>query len=309
MRALMLAKHACVLMLFEFKERCVLRARLWTALVLLIFVLSAIVFLPPPFFSLLLFAIMAYGMWEWTALAGLHARFARAVAVVLWLLAAWGAFAYLPWSKVQGQRAFLFAVALLWCWAALAIVAFQCGLAWRGGFRYRGFSLVFGGLVLLAAAWVMALLRHADQGIFWLLLAFCVVWGSDSVAFFVGRTWGKHLLASQVSPKKTWEGVYGAWCGSVLVAVIAWSIQCMEGHILWQASAFVFLLYYTVLAWVTSCFCLVGDLLESLLKRQQGMKDSGHFLPGHGGLLDRIDAMLAALPVFWLIGHHALSLF
>lgn len=289
-----------------------LKARLLTAALLLFLVLAAIFLLPALPFALLLAAIMAYAMWEWTLLAGVKSMLWRLFSTAVFAVVAAMLYLHISWFSKPSLLVFLFMVLLIWCWAAMAVYAYNKGRSSIFLANTKWLCLLLGEIIILAAGLVILLLRQADQGIFFLLFAFSIVWGSDSVAYFVGRAYGKHLFAPLVSPKKTWEGVAGAWLGSAVVAIVAWLLQLTVLHAAfsssvhlhlvasWQASAWL-LLKYLVLALVTSCFCLLGDLFESMLKRQQGLKDSGHFLPGHGGLLDRIDAMLAALPVFFLL--------
>jgi len=143
-----------------------------------------------------------------------------------------------------------------------------------------------GWLVLLPACLSLYQLRAMDP---LLLLGFMgVVWVSDSVAYFIGRAYGKHKLAPRISPGKTWEGVAAALIG-VLVYALIWfySVHKDQALVGWLIPL---LLLLAVLG-------IVGDLYESLLKRQAGVKDSGTILPGHGGVLDRIDALLPVLPV------------
>ena len=118
-----------------------------------------------------------------------------------------------------------------------------------------------------------------------------MTWAADTGAYFVGRAWGKHLLAERVSPKKTWEG----FCGGLVLALI---VGVAGSYLLPIDFAQRILIW--VLALVAALFSVLGDLLESLLKRQSGVKDSGWLLPGHGGILDRIDSMLPAVTVFVL---------
>ena len=147
----------------------------------------------------------------------------------------------------------------------------------------------------------MPALREQANGPSLVTFLLCVVWAGDIVAMYVGRTLGRHKMAPQLSPNKTWEGAAGSVIGSLLAAGgLLWLTE-------WTATRFNSaklsfpeeVWYWLVLAVVINVAAQVGDLAESALKRSAGVKDSGTLLPGHGGVLDRIDALLLAAPVLW----------
>lgn len=254
-----------------------LKTRVATALVLLAVLLVALFALPPAggiaFFALLLLL----GAWEWAPLLGWSAagsRLGYAAFVALVASTCWSLPQLLPWRDV------VILAALWWC-VALAWIVFWPRPVGRP-------VTALAGLLVLVPTWLS--LAHLLTGagpayVFFLLL---LVWASDIGAYFAGRGFGRHLLAPVVSPKKTWEGVAGGLALAMAVAVggVAWFDQ--------RPAAFIALSLVTVLG------SIVGDLTESLFKRNAGVKDSGSMLPGHGGVLDRIDSVTAAAPVFTL---------
>jgi len=194
--------------------------------------------------------------------------------------------------------------------AMLALMAVACGVwllvallvlrgAHRGARVPHATSAVL-AVILLAAAW-LALMRLIDAGLVYLLSVFVLVWLADIAAFFVGRRWGRRRVAPAISPGKTWAGVGGA-----IAAVLA--VAFVTARLAPQVPAFSTLLQQRlalplalgVLAALVA-LSIVGDLFESVLKRQVNAKDSGRLLPGHGGVLDRIDAMIAVLPAAALL--------
>ena len=129
-------------------------------------------------------------------------------------------------------------------------------------------------------------LRLLPQGFWWLILAFAVTWVNDSAAYFTGVTLGRHRMWPRLSPKKTWEGTVGGWIGAALAgALIVWLLPV--GIAVWQGAA---------IGLIGGVLGLAGDLSISMVKRQVGVKDSGTFFPGHGGMLDRLDSMLFVIP-------------
>jgi phosphatidate cytidylyltransferase len=161
-------------------------------------------------------------------------------------------------------------------------------------------SSVFGLLYIGFALVTIPLIWAQEHGPSLLLLLFCVVWAGDSVALYVGRSLGRRKLAPRLSPGKTWAGSVGSVAGSLIVTVLLVLLaQWMVRHNLMGLSYEGGWLHWLVLAVVLNVAAQVGDLVESALKRGAKVKDSGSLLPGHGGMLDRIDALLLAAPVLW----------
>ncbi len=158
------------------------------------------------------------------------------------------------------------------------------------------FSLFYVGLTLLA----LPMLRREPSGSSLLLFLFCVVWSGDIAALYVGRYLGRRKMAPGLSPKKTWEGAAGSVAAGVLVAggllALAYWLQTLNSVAISYSDS---IWFWLVIAVVVNVAAQVGDLAESALKRSAGVKDSGRLLPGHGGMLDRIDALLLAAPVLW----------
>jgi len=182
---------------------------------------------------------------------------------------------------------------LAWWVAALLLVLFYPASAaiWRNS---RTLRLIFGLLTIVPFFWGMVVLRswHYDSnhytGAMWLLYVMILVWGADSGAYLFGKMFGKHKLAPKVSPGKTWQGFIG---GLFTSAVISWMFGMWANLDVTPS----ILLVCSVVAALAS---VLGDLTESMFKREAGIKDSGHMIPGHGGILDRIDSLTAAVPVF-----------
>jgi phosphatidate cytidylyltransferase len=149
------------------------------------------------------------------------------------------------------------------------------------------------GLVILLGAFmsIIGLHQSSQYGYHFILILLAIIWIADSAAYFTGKAFGKHKLAPHISPGKTWEGIYGAVIAIVIVAVI---ITRMLELPFQQSVLFI------GIAIITMAISVVGDLMESLFKRRAGIKDSSQLLPGHGGILDRIDSLVAAAPVFLL---------
>ncbi len=191
------------------------------------------------------------------------------------------------------------ALALIACavWVGLGAVVVAAD---RAGVRVGGAISTALAAGLLSAGW-MALVSLLQRGVGWLVSALAVVWIADIAAYFTGRALGRHKLAPRISPGKTWEGVWGAAIG---VLLIAWGVhQLWPTAVVWSNRVMSELSWPAAVGSLLSIVALsiVGDLFESLLKRQAGVKDSGWLLPGHGGVLDRIDASLPALPAALLI--------
>ena len=269
------------------------RTRVLTALAMIPFAVAGILLLPTPWLVALSAALFLVGLWEWFKLAEIDDSLARTVLLLVNLLLmvalAWG-------SRTQsGGTLVLFQIAVV-----VGVVWWLLACLWLKHYDFasdhdthaRAFKLGAGTLAVVPAWCAMALL-HASQpnGHRWLLVALAIVWAGDTGAYFAGRSFGRHKLAPRVSPNKTWEGLVGGVVCALLAALAcAWYAGATPAQLPWVA----------LVALVTVLASVVGDLFESLLKRHVGVKDSGDILPGHGGILDRIDAVLAALPVFAL---------
>ncbi|NCA69516.1 MAG: phosphatidate cytidylyltransferase [Sphingobacteriia bacterium] len=262
------------------------RRRVVTALILTPLVIAAILLLPTPLLAIGMAVVFLLAAWEWCVLAGITSRPGRIA-----YLALLGLVMLLFWSWPEWQP-WLLGLCLLW-WGVQAVRLPRIQqVEVRHGWRLD--LLAIGGLVLVGP-WVAIVVLHAHSPIgSWLLLfLMLLIWTADSMAYFVGRAWGagRAKLAPRLSPGKTWVGVYGALAGGAICGLIfAWL----------QDASLVWTLAILFVCMLTVAISVVGDLYESLLKRERGLKDSGRLLPGHGGMLDRIDSLTAAAPVFAL---------
>lgn len=278
------------------------RTRVIAALLMAPAAIAAILLLPTPWLAALGALVMLAGLWEWLKLADVDDSLSRTVLVLLNLLL----MVLLVWAS-RGEGGFspvLFQIATL---AGVAGWVLALLWLWRPGFSAghrpwtRAFKLAAGTLAVIPA-WCALCLVHSDNfaalsasagastsGHRWLLVALALVWAADSGAYFAGRQFGRRKLAPTISPNKTVEGAVG---GVVAGVVVALAFGVFAGATTAQLPALALVAMVAVLA------SIVGDLVESLLKRQAGVKDSGALIPGHGGILDRIDGVLAALPVF-----------
>ncbi len=189
----------------------------------------------------------------------------------------------------------LLAGALFWCLAAYWILNYKATVPLL--LQSEGIKALIGLIVLSSGAFALCSLQKLTLGPLWIILLFSLVWGADTFAYFMGRKWGKTPLAPQISPKKTLAGFWGGLVGTLFCAMmifLALKTQSFaKGHLM-PFSAWISIAYITLL------LCVLGDLFESWVKRLAGVKDSGRLLPGHGGILDRIDSLLAALPFYTL---------
>lgn len=261
-----------------------LKTRILTAIALLTVFLAALFYLPAIFWAALLLGLTVTASREWCILGHFSVKHTILYMILTTLLG--GELIFLisvAVSKDTGSMAmiwFYVASALFW----LLLVPFLLRTHWQ--INNVWIFMLLGWLVLLPTCLALYQLRAIDP---LLLLGFMgVVWVSDSAAYFVGRAYGKNKLAPLISPGKTWEGVAAALTG-VLIYALAWFWWMGDGDLLatWLVPLLV----------VLAMLGIIGDLFESLLKRQAGVKDSGNLLPGHGGILDRIDALTSTLPI------------
>jgi len=270
-----------------------LKKRILTAILLIPLLVAALFYLPTLWIAVLFGIFVAAAAWEWAVLAGFSGL--GKVLFMLTLLG-FGAIGILGALNLPAFILPLLVVPALW-WLWMLVELFSRKDVHRGMFAGAP-GRTAGGFLVLIPAWVASVYLHAADmnQPRTLLFLFVLVWTADTVAYFAGSFFGKTKLAPQVSPGKTREGVAG---GLIAVVLLAW----VCGTMLWKYDG-VRLLGWVGLAAVTVLFSVVGDLAESKLKRIAGVKDSGSLLPGHGGVLDRIDALTAAAPVFvlgWII--------
>ncbi len=263
-----------------------LKQRLLTAAVLIPLMIGSILWLPPAAFAVLLGSVVTIAAWEWAALCGWQTaqqRWGYAAVMAVSLAVLYGAQAVWP-----TLTATVLALGLTWwCVAIYWVVSYQ---RHRDVLPHSARLRAGLGWLILAPSWLALFQLHAQYGGTWVLFLFVLIWVADSGAYAAGRLWGRHKLADQVSPGKTWEGVLGALVASLLASVLfagAW-------HVWSLSTVFSFLL----LCFGTVLISILGDLLESLFKRKMNVKDSSHILPGHGGILDRIDSLTSAAPFF-----------
>lgn len=277
-----------------------LKQRVLTAAVLVVVFLAALAGLPAPLFFAFAATITLIGAWEWANLAGLPSRLQRGLYVLVCALIMVVAAVYLDLVNLRsdsvtqgglspGQQLGFRNLLVLGClWWALALLWVQSyphsALLW--GSRWMRALM---GLLVLVPAWVaLCYLRVQEQGQWLLILLVAVVACADIGGYFAGRRWGKRKLAPSVSPGKTWEGFAGGVAANLVLALLLGSF--------WQGSV----LFWLAVIVPTSLVSVLGDLLESMQKRHRGIKDSSALLPGHGGVLDRIDSLTSAGPVFAL---------
>jgi phosphatidate cytidylyltransferase len=269
------------------------RTRVLAALVLTPAAIAAILLMPTPWLVALAAIVFLAGLWEWFRLADVEDTLARTALLVanLALMVA------LVWASRTSHG---LSYALLWIMVVVGVAWWLLALLWLRHFDFasnheawgRVFKLGAGTLAIVPAWCALAVLHGAEpDGHRWLFVALAIVWAADSGAYFAGRRFGKRKLAPRISPNKTIEGLLG---GVACGLVVALAFAPLAGATLRQLPAVALVAIVAVLSSV------VGDLFESLLKRHVGAKDSGDLIPGHGGILDRIDGVVAALPAFAL---------
>ena len=274
--------------------------RVITALVLLAILLPALFATVPIAFNIIVLVMLVAGAWEWGRLNGLRPAAALATGMVMLVacMATW----QLGWLVQAHHTLWLVAGAI---WVRASAVLIKAGVpAWAR------VALPVRWLAGLLALWVagLAMVQARQIGVNFLLSVLALVWVADVFAYFAGRAfglrWTRQKLAPAISPGKSWEGAWGGALGVVLMAFIwVWADAAQQA----QISSFYTRLYaqgawlLLVAALFMAAMSVVGDLVESLIKRSAGFKDSSQLLPGHGGVLDRIDALLPTLPLAMML--------
>ena len=270
-----------------------LRQRVITALILAVALIAALLFAPYPGQAMLFAAVAAAGGWEWAALVGAQVAFSRtAYAAVIPLLcgALWMGLALDGPEAALHARPWLAAAALLWSAMLVGLKYYSAG---RGIWGYVWVRAVMWWLMLTATWLAVTVCLTLINGPFVVFLLILTVAAADIGAYFAGRRFGQHALAVEISPAKTWEGFWGGMLCVALLATLIWqNLPLSQLHLGWGS--------LMVLGLATAGASVVGDLTVSLLKREVGLKDSGSLLPGHGGLMDRLDSICGAAPVFAL---------
>lgn len=264
-----------------------LKKRILTATLLITFFVFAILYLPLVYFAAITGLVCLLAAFEWTRLAGfeiLRERVICFVGMVVFVLCLFLSL-YKNWIPRDFNVFFAYGIFVFWL-AALFMVYLYPKLSNFLRLRFVGFIT---GILLILPAWISLLILYTHNP-FYILYLFVLIWAADIAAFFSGRRFGQHKLAPEVSPGKTWEGVFGALFMTLIIAGLGFMFFKPSYNIaLWM-----------ILNILTVSFSIVGDLFESVFKRLRNMKDSGSILPGHGGILDRIDSLTAALPLFLL---------
>lgn len=272
-----------------------LKYRLLTAIVLIPIVIAALFLLSPANFGLVVIAVSALGAWEWAQFVGWHSQVKRVgLAVVFAAVLLAMQFSMADITSLSNEPVILYGLwaGLIWWLAAIVLVVTYPASAFWG--KSAIIRLLFGVLTIIPFYCGMMALRTVGYqsdtsiGAWWLLYVMLLVWGADSGAYAFGRTIGRNKMAPKVSPGKTWEGLVG---GLITAGIISWAFSAFAPIPVMPD----YLLVTSIIVVVVSVF---GDLTESMFKRQSGIKDSSHLIPGHGGILDRIDSLTAAIPVF-----------
>lgn len=265
-----------------------LKTRIITAVLLLPLALAAIFLLPAGLFTYLAAALLLVGTWEFHRLAGFSSSTGGVVlltlqsAIMAVMLATWSG-----WTASPVPAAFV--ACLGWGFLFLQLGTFVPGKPVDRGFRALGFA---NALVAITTGWAaLTWLRLEPAGAWWIMLLLLTIWAADIGAYFSGRAIGGAKLAPHISPGKTRAGFYGGVVSAALITPVAASLMPgMQGS----------LVQWIILGVVTAIVSVGGDLLISMHKRTVGLKDAGKLFPGHGGVLDRLDSLLAGAPFFVL---------
>ncbi|RKS84750.1 phosphatidate cytidylyltransferase [Orbus hercynius] len=264
--------------------------RLLAAIVLIPLVIICLFFLPLPGFIAVMIAISGLATWEWSQFLHLHSRQHKSVFTLIFTLFIIAIY-YVSTQQIGVVKVVLLLSLAWWLLALLLVVSYPNSVRF---WRHNVVKTLFACVTLLPFVLGMIALRQVNysdnsfQGAFWLLYVLVLVWATDSGAYFAGRALGKHKLAPRVSPGKTIEGLIGGVIAALLISLLVY----VSGY---------FFISFDTLMLSSICAILVsvlGDLTESMFKREANIKDSGHLIPGHGGILDRIDSLTAAIPVF-----------
>lgn len=268
-----------------------LKQRLITALVLAAIILSSLFLLPFQGFAVLLFAVWFLAAWEWADLSSfkgvmriVYATFSTVLlGLTVWICG------LLTTVDQQALQHLMGLSAIWWCLAFVFVVYYPKSARLWSAPILRG---LMGLLVLIPSAVALLYLLTLENGHWYFIYTAFIVVSADVGAYFSGRRWGKKKLLPAVSPGKSWAGFFGGVVACIVLVLITSSFTQIAGLQLWQ------LLMATFIAGLVS---VLGDLLESMVKRHRGIKDSSQLLPGHGGFMDRIDSITAAAPVFVLM--------
>lgn len=269
-----------------------LKQRIITAVVIVAALLAAMAYLSAGQLSLLFAGIVLVAAWEWADLSDLRPQVARLAYVLAIGALIASVYALLgdvaSWSAAALQELFV-AACVWWAVALLWVKGYPVSAGLWGS---RPVRIVMGVAVLLPTWLALSYLRNLPNGAWLLLMLVALVAIADIGAYFFGRRFGKAKLAPAVSPGKSWAGFWGGLACSVSFMAALWYF--------WPGGMPVSLPAMLVLAAITSLASVLGDLLESMVKRHRGIKDSSQLLPGHGGVMDRVDSLTAASPVFAL---------
>jgi phosphatidate cytidylyltransferase len=277
-----------------------LKQRVITALIMLAIVLPTLIYPSPWPFYLLAMAFLAAGAWEWARLNGMQSAGSMCFAAVFILLAS------LSWYLGLIEKQFT----VIWVLASGFWVLASAWLLRAGVAGWAKIPVVIrrvGGMLALWLAW-LALAQARSIGVNFLLSVMALVWAADIFAYFAGRKWGGTFsaskLAATISPGKSWEGVWGGLVG-VFILAFTWIWVDSRWHSvavsLYTRLQHQYLVLMIIALFFLTAMSVVGDLIESLIKRSAGVKDSSALLPGHGGVLDRIDALLPTLPIAMML--------
>jgi phosphatidate cytidylyltransferase len=261
-----------------------LKARIVTAVILVPIVIAFIFLVDTIWFSALFALIVAIGAWEWAGLSkvGDKLKYSYVIATLAILLTIYWLDSYSLYIGIA------LAGVVYWLSAIVLIISYQ---KQRNLLPRNSSILMLVGFLLLIPMWssLTILKSYSDNGPTLIMLLMLLIWGADTAAYFAGKKWGKRKLAYHVSPGKTWEGTMAGIASSIVIAVCYVIVSNKNSD---DSLLFIGLSILTVIASV------FGDLMESIVKREAGQKDSGNILPGHGGVMDRIDSLTSASPIF-----------